>query len=99
MERISREEVEHVAWLARLALDENEKERLGRELNRILEAFTELQQLDTEDVEPTSHAVPMSNVFRDDVVGESLDRDDVLANAPDRTDTCFRVPLIIEELF
>lgn len=99
MERISREEVEHVAWLARLALDENEKERVRHELNRILEAFAELQQLDTEDVEPTSHAVPMSNVFRDDVVGESLDRDDVLANAPDRTDTCFRVPLIIEELF
>lgn len=99
MERISREEVEHVAWLARLALDEEEKERLGRELNRILEAFAELQQLDTEDVEPTSHAIPMSNVFRDDDVGESLDRDDVLANAPDRTDTCFRVPLIIEELF
>ncbi|MGD8238676.1 MAG: Asp-tRNA(Asn)/Glu-tRNA(Gln) amidotransferase subunit GatC [Armatimonadota bacterium] len=99
MDRITREEVEHVAWLARLALDDEELERLGRELNRILEAFTELQQLDTEDVEPTSHAVPMSNVFREDAVGESLPREDVLANAPDRTDTCFRVPLIIEELF
>jgi aspartyl-tRNA(Asn)/glutamyl-tRNA(Gln) amidotransferase subunit C len=99
MERISREEVEHVAWLARLALDAEEIERVGYELNRILEAFGELQQLDTEDVEPTSHAVPMSNVFREDAAGESLPREDVLANAPDRTDTCFRVPLIIEELF
>ena len=99
MERISREEVEHVAWLARLALDDEELERLRYELDRILEAFAELRQLDTEDIEPTSHAIPMSNVFREDKIGESLPREDVLANAPDRTDTCFRVPLIIEELF
>ena len=99
MERISREQVEHVAWLARLALDDDEKDRLGRELNRILESFAELQALDTEDVEPTSHAIPMSNVFREDEPGESLPREDVLSNAPDRTDTCFRVPLIIDELF
>jgi aspartyl-tRNA(Asn)/glutamyl-tRNA(Gln) amidotransferase subunit C len=99
MERISREEVEHVALLSRLALDDDELQRLGRELNRILEAFGELEQLDTENVEPTSHAIPMSNVFREDKAGESLPREDVLANAPDRTDTCFRVPLIIDELF
>ena len=99
MERITREEVEHVAWLSRLALDDDELERLGRELNRILEAFGELEQLDTENVEPTSHAIPMSNVFREDKAGQSLPREDVLANAPDRTDTCFRVPLIIDELF
>ncbi|MFQ6097956.1 MAG: Asp-tRNA(Asn)/Glu-tRNA(Gln) amidotransferase subunit GatC [Armatimonadota bacterium] len=98
MSQITREEVEHVALLARLALDDEEKARLAKEMNRILEAFAELQKLDTEDVEPTSHAVPMVNVFREDQPGESLDREAALSNAPDRTDACFRVPLIIEEL-
>ena len=98
MTQLSREEVEHVALLSRLALDDEERDRLGKEMNRILDAFAELQKLDTENVPPTSHAVPMVNVFREDEPGESLDREAALSNAPDRTDACFRVPLIIEEL-
>lgn len=98
MARISKEEVEHVALLGRLQLSPEEKERLGVELNRILDAFTELQALDTEGVEPTAHAIPMTNVFRSDDVGECLEPEEVLEDAPDRTDQYFRVPQIIEEL-
>lgn len=98
MARITREEVLHVANnLARLALDEDEVKRLQYELGRIIEYFQQLQELDTEDVEITSHVVPMINVFREDEVGPSLDREKVLANAPDRIEGFFRVPRIIEE--
>ncbi|MFQ6134042.1 MAG: Asp-tRNA(Asn)/Glu-tRNA(Gln) amidotransferase subunit GatC [Armatimonadota bacterium] len=98
MELISKEEVEHVALLARLKLSAEEKERLRVELNRILDAFAELQALDTEDVEPTAHAIPMTNVFREDEVGQCLEPEEALEDAPDRTDQYFRVPQIIEEL-
>jgi len=94
---ISPEEVEHVANLARLALPPEEMMRIGRELNRILEHFQELQELDTEQIESTSHAIAMENVYREDSVQDSLPVDEVLRNAPDRADVFFRVPRIIEE--
>ena len=97
MADLSREEVEHVAQLARMALPDEELERVGKELNRILEHFNRLQELDTDDVEPTSHVLPMTNVFREDQVGESLPLEDVMANAPERSDEFFRVPRIVEE--
>ncbi len=97
MAALSREEVEHVARLARMALPDEELARVGTELNRILEHFNRLQELDTEAVEPTSHAIPMTNVFREDEVGESLPTDDVIANAPERSDEFFKVPRIVEE--
>lgn len=97
MALITREEVLHVANLARLALTEDEVNRLQYELGRILEYFQQLQQLDTGDVPTTSHVLPMVNVLREDTVGESLPQSDVLANAPDQVEGFFRVPRIIEE--
>ena len=95
--RISLKEVEHVARLARHALAPDEKERMRRELDGILAYIDKLRALDVEGVEPTSHAVPMTNVMRDDVPRPSLAREDMLANAPDRHEDFFRVPKIIEE--
>ncbi len=95
--RLSREQVEHVALLARLELSEEEKERYTHELNQILEHFEALQKLDTENVPPTSHAIPMTNVLREDEVRPSLPREEVLQNAPDPAEGCFRVPRVVEE--
>ena len=97
MEQVTREDVAHVAMLADLALPDEEIARLQRELNRILEHFAELEKLDTEDVEPMSHAVPMVNVFREDKVQRSLPLDSILQNAPDRAEEFFRVPRIVED--
>ena len=93
---ITRKEVEHVAELARLALREEEKILLTRHLNDILTYMETLNRLDTSRIEPTSHAIPLKNVMRDDVSRKSLDREQALANAPDRTEEFFRVPKVIE---
>jgi aspartyl-tRNA(Asn)/glutamyl-tRNA(Gln) amidotransferase subunit C len=95
--KISLEEVEHVARLARLELSEADKERMRRELDRILSYIDKLRALDTEGVEPTSHAVPMTNVMREDATRPSFPQDEMLANAPERSGDFFRVPKIIEE--
>jgi len=94
---ISREDVEHVARLARLALSEAESERMREQLNGILAYIDTLRALDTAGVEPTSHAVPLVNVMRDDATRPCLSQDAALANAPDRSDDFFRVPRIIED--
>ncbi|HIE52354.1 MAG TPA: Asp-tRNA(Asn)/Glu-tRNA(Gln) amidotransferase subunit GatC [Armatimonadetes bacterium] len=94
--RLSREEVEHVALLGRLELSEEEVEHQMEALNQILEAFAQLQELDTEEVEPTSHVIPMSNVFRPDEPRPSLSREEALANAPEQEEGCFRVPRVVE---
>jgi aspartyl-tRNA(Asn)/glutamyl-tRNA(Gln) amidotransferase subunit C len=95
--KISLADVEHVARLARLQLSPDEKERMRRELDGILAYIDKLRALDTSGVAPTSHAIPMTNVMRDDVERPSLPRDEMLANAPDRHHDLFRVPRIIEE--
>jgi aspartyl-tRNA(Asn)/glutamyl-tRNA(Gln) amidotransferase subunit C len=95
--KITKEEVDHVARLARLSLSDDEKERMRRELDGILSYIDKLRALDTEGVPPTSHAVPMTNVMREDEPAPSLPRADMLANAPDRSGDLFRVPKIIEE--
>ena len=95
--KISLQDVEHVARLARLELSAAEKERMRRELDGILSYIDKLRALDTREVEPTSHAVPVTNVMRDDVERPSLPQEDMLANAPDRHRDMFRVPKIIEE--
>jgi len=97
MTKISLEQVDHVARLARLELSAADKERMRRELDGILSYIDKLRALDTRDVEPTSHAVPVTNVMRDDVERPSLPQEDMLANAPDRHRDMFRVPKIIEE--
>lgn len=94
---ISREDVLHVARLARLELSEPELEKMREQLNSILTYIDRLKELDVTGVEPTSHAVPMLNVMRDDVVVPSFPRDEMLANAPDRVGELVRVPRIIED--
>lgn len=94
---ISREEVQHVARLARLSLSDEELERMREQLDAILAYIDKLRELDVEGVEPTSHAVPLVNVMRDDEVTPVLAQDAALANAPDRAGEFFRVPRIIED--
>ncbi len=94
---ITREEVLHVARLARLALTDDEADRLGGQLSAILDYMKRLDVLDTRNVVPTSHAVETGTPFRDDVVEPFGDREALLANAPDRHNDCFRVPRIIED--
>ena len=89
---IERDEVLHVARLARLALDEEELGRLGRELNAILEAVGKVSELDLDDVEPTSHPLEIVNVLADDEPRPSLALGDALSNAPDPEDGFFGVP-------
>ena len=95
--KITLKDVEHVARLARLLLGPEEKERMRRELDGILTYIDKLRAVDTRSVEPTSHAVPMTNVMRDDVTWSSFPQSEMLANAPDRSGDFFRVPKIIEE--
>ena len=95
--KITLKEVEHVARLARLELSEAEKERLRSQLDAILTYIDKLRQLDTDNVEPTSQAIPMVNVMREDEVRPCLPREAMLANAPEREGDFVRVPRIIEE--
>ena len=97
MSALSRSDVEHVARLARLALSDAEIEKMREQLTAILAHIDTLRALDTEQVEPTSHAVPMENVMRDDEPRPSLPQEEMLANAPDRSADFFRVPRIIED--
>ncbi len=89
---ISREEVLHVARLARLALTEAEVERFRVQLSAILDAVGKVSELDLEGVPPTSHPLDLVNVFADDVPRPSLSREDALANAPDPEGGFFGVP-------
>lgn len=86
--------VEHVARLARLSLTNEEKERFARELQQILAYAETIQALDTEGVEPMSHA-GLAGVLREDEVQPSLERERVLAQAPDASDGLFRVPRVV----
>jgi aspartyl-tRNA(Asn)/glutamyl-tRNA(Gln) amidotransferase subunit C len=88
---ISREQVLHVASLAHLDLTDAEVERLGEQLNAILEAVSKVSELDLADVPPTSHPLDLVNVWDEDEPRESLPLDDVFANAPDRDGDHFRV--------
>jgi aspartyl-tRNA(Asn)/glutamyl-tRNA(Gln) amidotransferase subunit C len=94
---ISREDVEHVARLARLALTDAEKERMRVQLDAILTYIDKLRALDVDGVEPTSHAVPLVNVMRDDEIAPGLPQDEAVANAPDPSGEFFRVPRILED--
>lgn len=94
--KISKQEVEHVAKLARLELSEQEKERLTDQLSNILTYVETLNSLDTKGVEPTAHVLDLKNVMRDDVAAPSLPRERALANAPDQAAGHYKVPRIIE---
>jgi aspartyl-tRNA(Asn)/glutamyl-tRNA(Gln) amidotransferase subunit C len=94
-EVISKKEVEHVALLARLYLTEEEKERFTRQLQQILEHAGKIKKLDTSNVPPTSHVLPLRNVFREDKSRPSLKQEGVLKNAPKKEDNMFVVPKIV----
>ena len=94
--KIDRKEVEHVAQLARLQFDKTQLEMFAHQLNSILEYFDKLKEINTSEIEPTSHAVVMNNVFRDDAVEDFSDKDLLLANAPSKEKGCFKVPKVIE---
>ena len=89
---IDREQVLHVAKLARLKLTDEEVERMAGELSVILDSIEKIGELDLEGVEPTSHVVNLENVLREDVPRPSLSREKALENAPDSSDEGFRVP-------
>ena len=89
---IDREQVLHVARLARLALSDDEVERMAGELSGILDHIERIGELDLDGVEPTSHVVALENVLRADEPAPSLPRERALAGAPDATDAGFRVP-------
>ena len=93
---ITRKDVEHVASLARLQFSPDELDLYTQQLNSILSHFQKLQNVDTTDVPPSTHAVALKNVFRPDAVRDSLPVEEALSNAPDSEQTCFKVPKIIE---
>ena len=94
---IAPEQVRHVAKLARLALDDSQLDRFGPQLESILKYVGQIGAVDVRDVEPMAHALPVANVFRDDVVGVSLPLDKVLQNAPETDGPFFKVPKVIGE--
>lgn len=94
--KITIQDVEHVASLARLELTPEEKETFTVQLDAILQYMDKLNELDTDQVEPTTHVLPLVNVMREDEPHASLPLDKVLLNAPDEEDGQFRVPAVIE---
>ena len=95
MAAISREEVAHLAHLARLAVTDEELDTFAGQLDVILQAVARIGEVAAADIPPTSHSVPLTNVLREDVVVPCLPRDEALAGAPDAQDGRFRVPQIL----
>ena len=97
MTQITPEDVAHLAGLARIALSEKGIARLTGELGAIVSAVESIQEVATDDVAPTSHPLPLGNVFRDDVIGETLTTEQALSGAPDHDGSRFRVTAILGE--
>lgn len=93
--RITDEEILHVAHLARLELDKDAIARFSAQIGTVLEYVDQLQQVDTEGVVPTSHAISLNNAFREDEEKEHLDPEAALANAPEQEDGSFVVPKVV----
>jgi aspartyl-tRNA(Asn)/glutamyl-tRNA(Gln) amidotransferase subunit C len=94
---ISRDEVAHLAQLARLAVTDDELDVFAGQLDQILDAVAKVSEVAGEDVPPTSHSVPLTNVFRDDVVTPGLTQAEALSGAPSAEEGRFRVPRILGE--
>lgn len=94
--KLGREEVLHIALLARLGLSEADVEKFGEQLSNILENFEVLQKVDTEGVPPTAQSIALQNVVREDEVEPSFPRGQILANAPREDEDCFRVRAVLE---
>lgn len=96
MTKITKDEVKHVAHLARLNIDEQEAEKFAEQLGSIITFAEQLNELDTENVEPTTHVLDMKNILREDKPVDGLPREQVLKNAPDHQDGQVKVPTILE---
>jgi aspartyl-tRNA(Asn)/glutamyl-tRNA(Gln) amidotransferase subunit C len=92
---ISKEQVEHVAWLARIELTEEEKQAFTKQLNEVLDYFKKINEIDTSNIEPTYHVLNLVNVLREDKVEPSLSKEDALRNASQKEDSFIRAPKII----
>jgi aspartyl-tRNA(Asn)/glutamyl-tRNA(Gln) amidotransferase subunit C len=97
MAAISREEVAHLARLSRLAVTEDELDRFAGQLDVILQSVARVGEVAAEDIPPTSHSVPLTNVYRDDVPTPCLTQEEALSGAPDAYEGRFRVPRILDE--
>jgi len=93
--RITKEEVEHVAWLAHVELAEGEKTIFTEQFNEILDYFKKIDKADTEDVPPTYHVLDLINVYREDERKKSLNREDALRNAPEKEREFYKAPRIV----
>jgi aspartyl-tRNA(Asn)/glutamyl-tRNA(Gln) amidotransferase subunit C len=93
--KITKEEIVHVAHLARLEVDEEALEKLSGQIGEILDYVDLLKQVDTRGIEPTSHAIALTNAFREDVESPPLDREAALANAPEKEEGSFVVPKVV----
>lgn len=94
--KITSKDVEKVALLSRLEINDSEMEQMNGQLNSILDYIDVLSQVDTEGVQPTAHVMPMKNVMREDVVKPSLSRELAMSNAPEAEDGYFKVPKVVE---
>ncbi len=94
--KITQKDVKYIANLSRLSMSDEEIETLGSQLNAIIQYVEQLNTLDCSDIEPTSHAIPLNNVVRDDLLTTSLSPKDAMKNAPDHKEKFYRVPKIIE---
>jgi aspartyl-tRNA(Asn)/glutamyl-tRNA(Gln) amidotransferase subunit C len=92
---ITREDVEHISWLASIKIADEEKEEFVDQFNSILEYFHQLDEVNTEGIEPTYRVVDVSNVFRDDLLGKHLSQEEALKNAPRRENGYFKSPRIV----
>ena len=94
--KLSYEQVTHIGWLARLGLSEEEVEKFSLQLSNILENFEILKDVDTADVPPATHTIPLQNVIRKDDVADSYPQAEILLNAPKQEGDCFKVQAILE---
>lgn len=94
--KLTYEQVGHIAWLARLGLSEEEVEKFSLQLSNILENFEILKEVDTTNVPPATHTIPLENVFRKDDVSGSYPQAEILSNAPRQEGNCFKVQAILE---
>ena len=93
---ITEETIQYVAALAKLTVSDEDKKKVAKDLDDILDYIETMNKLDTEGIEPMSHVLPVKNVFREDVVTNQDDREQLLKNAPKQKDGCFAVPKTVE---
>ncbi len=92
---ITREDVEHISWLASIKIEDEEKDEFVEQFNSILEYFHQLDEVETDGIEPTFRVVDLANIFRDDVACPSLSQEEALRNAPRRENDYFKSPRIV----